>query len=107
MDAFAKLGASQTVPASVQKVLSRYTCTLYGVRSKCQSVNRARLTLSLKKVPQRRTSFVLSKLKSFDSATLPPCLSVLEQKISRVNLVSHIWGKAHKAQISEWDPLVG
>ena len=105
MDAFAKLGASETVPIYVKKSLNRYTCTLYGVRGKCQDVNHARHTLLLKKVPKRKAKQSLSKLKSFDPATLPPCLSVLEQKISRVNLVTHIWANAHKLQINEWDPL--
>ena len=105
MDAFAKLGVSQTVPASVKRSLSRYICTLYGVRGMCQDVNRARHILLLMKVPQRKAKQNLSKLKSFDPATLPPCLSALEQKISRINFVTHMWANAHKPHINEWDPL--
>ena len=104
MDAFGKLGTSQIVPSSVKKSLNRYTCTLYGARGTCEDVNRARHTLLLKKVPQNKTN-IPSKLKSFDPATLPPCLSALEQKISRVNFVSHVWTNAHKPDINEWDPL--
>ena len=105
MDAFAKLGSSQTVPVSVKKSHNKYNCTLYGIRGNCQDWNQARHTLLLNKVPKRRSKQTLSKLTSFDPTTLPPCLSILEQKISRVNLVTHVWANAHKAHIKEWDPL--
>lgn len=105
MGAFAKLGASQIVPDSIKNCLNRFTCSLYGVRGKCQDVNNARHMLFLNKIPQRKTKKILSKLKSFDPATLPPCRSTLEQKIYRVNFVTHILINSHKAHISEWDPL--
>ena len=58
-----------------------------------------------KKIPQRKAKQNLTNLKSFDPATLPPCLCVLEQKIARVNFVTHVWINAHKACIDEWDPI--
>ena len=58
-----------------------------------------------KKIPQRKAKQNLTKLKSFDPATLPPCLCVLEQEITRVNFVTHVWINAHKDCIDEWDPL--
>lgn len=105
LDAFSQLGKSQVVPASVRKSVSMYTCNLYGGRGTFRDVNHARHMLLSKKIPQRKAKQNLTKLKSFDPATLPPCLCVLEQKIARVNFVTHVWTNAHKACIDEWDPL--
>ena len=58
-----------------------------------------------KKIPQRKAKQNLTKLKSFDPATLPPYLCVHEQKIARVNFVTHVWTNAHMACMDEWDPL--
>ena len=105
LDAFAKLGASETVSTSIKSSLNKYTCVLYGVKQECKNVNIARLKLLLKKLPQRKGKKNLLKLQSFDPATLPPCMTVLDHKISRVNQVSYIWTNAHQAHITEWDPL--
>ena len=104
LDAFSQLGKSQVVPASVTKSVSMYTCNLYGGRCMFRDVNHARHMLMSKKIPQNKAKQNLSKLKSFDPATLPPCLCVLEQKIARVNYVTHVWINAHKACINEWGP---
>ena len=82
LDAFSQLGKSQVVPASVRKSVSMYTCNLYGGRGTFRDVNHARHVLLSKKIPQRKAKQNLTKLKSFDPATLPPCLCVLEQKIT-------------------------
>ena len=58
-----------------------------------------------KKIPQRKAKQNLTKLKSFDPATLPPYLCVLEQEIARVNFVTHVWTNAHKDCIDKWDPI--
>ena len=102
-DAFGKLGTSTNVPKAVQTYLNKFTCLLYGQKGKCTDVNVARLKILEGKLP-RTSKQKLQKLKSFDPATLPPCLNELGQKIKRVNYVCHIWQSAHKAVISSWDP---
>ena len=86
LDAFSQLGKSQVVPASVTKSVSMYTCNLYGGRGTFRDVNHARHMLLSKKIPQRKAKQHLTKLKSFDPATLPPCLCVLGQKIAESTL---------------------
>ena len=78
LDAFSQLRKSQVVLALVTKSVSMYTCNLYGGRGMFRDVNHARHTLMSKKILQRKAKQNLSKLKSFDPATLPPCLCVLE-----------------------------
>ena len=57
-----------------------------------------------KKIPQRKAKQNLTKLKSFDPATLPPYLCVLEQKIAS-QLCHPCLDKCSQGLYHEWDPL--
>ena len=97
-DSLSKLGTSTIVKSNIKADLYRLTCLIYGLKD-CTDVNHACL-----KLMEGKASTSLSKLKSFDPASLPPRKQVFDQKIKRVNLVCNIWLNAHKVHIMEWDP---
>lgn len=67
---------------------------LYG-KPKLTMLNDARYALFCQKYAPTRQSDPLEKTKGADSSTLPPCKSVLEQKVKCTNYVAMLWKNAH------------
>ncbi len=97
--AFAKLGQRVHVIPSVISSLQQFVCAMYG-KPKCASVDKARYEMYADMYAPKAKDAPLQKLKRANPSTLPPCQTVLMNKIKRTNYVSYIWKHAHQA-----DPL--
>ena len=103
--AFGQLGSSRSVGAEVGAIIEEYVCAMYGVRN-VTDVNEARYHLFRKLYAPTKPDQPLEKIKSSDPCCLPPCKTVLEQKLRRTNYVARIWRNARLAQPVEFGPDV-
>ncbi len=97
--AFTKLGERAHVLPSVINSLQQFVCTMYG-KPKCSGVDKARYEMYVDMYAPKAKDAPLQRLKRANPSTLPPCQTVLINKINRANYVSYIWKHAHQA-----DPL--
>ena len=71
--------------------ITRFVCHIYGFKTE-SSINHARF-LSFKKM----TGGKLSRVKTVNCSSLPPCQKVLDKHINRSCYVAHMWRNADKA----------
>lgn len=110
---FSALGLSEEVEEDVSSKLENFVCSMYG-NPTVTSVNKLRFILFNKlckysdKNPLNKikgmyapvllliyyTYIIMYCVSEFDASMLPPCFSVLYQKIKRVNFITAIWKSA-------------
>ena len=100
-NAFSKLGSNEELAQEILNTLESFVCTLYG-KSKIESVNIARYALFRQNSAPSSHCHPLVKLKHSDPSLLPPCKSVLTEKIKWANYVSSLWKNAHAATPVQW-----
>ena len=103
-EAFGQLGESRRVSSVTMTTLETSVCHIYG-KPGILSVNKARYELFQQHYAPKRRSKPLAKIKGADSSQLPPCYSVLVQKVRRANLVAGIWKHAILPDPCAVDPL--
>ena len=95
-DTFSQLGTdSVDTTEEIWNGLEKFVCALYGKR-KLNSVDEVRYTMFLDKYKPQNEKKPFHNIKGFNAGGLPPCLSVLRQKILRSNYVASIWKNANK-----------
>ncbi len=103
-DAFASLGSVPEVPQDVLDTIELYVCQLYG-QPKSIDVNNARLVSFKQTTSPNKTERPLEKIKRSEPSMLPPCKSVLLQKVKRTNINAWMWKHADTAVILPCTPL--
>ena len=103
IDAFKYLGRSSSIPSQVLSTIESFVCQVY-TKSQLTSVKKARLEHFQHHFSPKKKSKPLSKIKETDSSQMPPCNSVLMEKIKRANLVAGVWKKAILACPATMDP---
>ena len=103
IDAFKYLGSSSSIPSQVLSRIESFVCQVY-TKSQLTSVNKARLEHFQHHFSPKKKSKPLSKIKETDSSQMPPCNSVLMEKIKRANLVAGEWKRAILACPATMDP---
>ena len=93
---FGDMGFSDDIQEEEFKVIEKFACALYG-KPKFNSVNEVRLELFLKKYQLKKKEVVISYGKKMEGSFLPPCASVLQQKMNRTN---HTAGKVFSSWTS-------
>ena len=97
MDVLAKLGESTEVSPDVLCGLETFVCALYGMH-KLHKVDDARYAAFQQKYSPTKHSDPLDKIKGINPSSMPPCHSVLLNKIRRTNYVATLWKKARVHQ---------
>ena len=103
--AFSRLGDSPDLPDDLVLSVEVFVCSLYG-KPKMASVNDARNALFHQHFAPKRQEQPLHKIKGTDPSNLPPCKSVLMEKLRRANLVSGMWKNAITPNSYTWSPEV-
>jgi len=102
--AFGKLGESSSVPPETVADLEAYVCSMYA-KPRLKSVNNARQVLFNQHFAPKNESQPLEKIKGTHPSSLPPCSSVLLEKIKRTNLVTSVWKNALSPDPMLYDPI--
>ena len=93
IEAMAKLGECPDVTLDIVKDIERYVCALYGM-PKLSSVDDARFASFQQKYAPKKGTRPLEKIKGINPSSMPPCGTVLLNKIRRTNYVAHMWKRA-------------
>ncbi len=101
---FIELETNEVISPEVVDGLNAFVCCMYG-KPNLTSVNKARLASFQQHYAPKSTSQPLEKMKGIDPSHLPPCASVLYQKIKRTNLVVAMWRNAGRAKPNLMDPV--
>ena len=104
MTTFEKLGESSSVAPETVEELETYVCNMYS-KPKLTSVNKARQVLFNQYFAPKNESQPLHKIKGTNPSSLPPCSSVLLQKIKRSNFVTSIWKNALSPKPMQYRPI--
>ena len=91
--AFAGLGNSDCVHSTNLVDIERFTCALYGMR-KLRNINDVRFAMFQQKYAPRKRDAPLNKILGINPSSMPPCQSVLINKIHRTNYVACLWRRA-------------
>ena len=102
-ETFASFGDEESPNEKQIEACEEFVCKLYG-RQKMKDVNAARLDIFLKKFKPKDTEYPLSKIKTADSVSLPPCAKVLLEKVKRSNYVCSVWKSATNADPPSYNP---
>ena len=102
-ETFASFGDEESPNEKQIEACEEFVCKLYG-RQKMKDVNAARLDIFLKKFKPKDTEYPLSKIKTADSVSLPPCTKVLLEKVKRSNYVCSVWESAKNANPPSHNP---
>ena len=70
-----------------------YVCALYDM-PKLSSVDDARFASFQHKYVHKKGTRPLEKIKGINPSSMPPCGTVLANKIQRINYVAHLWKRA-------------
>ena len=100
---FAKRGESADLQPDLLTTIESFVCCMYGNRKVCL-VNEARYKLFQQRYAPKNQSQPLDKIKGTDASNVPPCSSVLLQKIKRSNLVTAMWKNAITSDSYTWCP---
>ena len=103
MTAFKKLGESPVIPLDLLTDFEAFVCSMYG-KPHLTSVNLARNALFHQHFAPKNRFQPLYKIKGTDPSNLPPCRSVLLEKLKRTNLVVSVWKTAIISHSCSWDP---
>ena len=101
--AFANLGESPHISPSHLEDIEAFVCSMYG-KPNMGSVNKARHHLFQQHFRPKRRSLPLDKIKGSDPSHLPPCQSVLLQKIKLTNHIAYVWRNALTPEPHTWLP---
>ena len=93
MDVLAKLGESTEVSPDAMCDLETFVCALYGM-PKLHKVDDARYAAFQQKFSPTKHSDPFDKIKGINPSSVPPCHSVLLNKIRRTNYMATLWKKA-------------
>ena len=93
MDMIAKLGDSVEVTSNIVSGLASFTCALYGMQN-LTNVDDVRYAMFQQKYAPKYDNDPLDKIKGINPSSMPPCHSVLINKIRRTNYVTTLWKKA-------------
>ena len=92
---FGDMGFSDNIQGEEFKISEKFNCALYQ-KPNFNSIDEVRLELFLKKYqPIKKEEMVINCIKKMKGSFLPPCTSVLQQKM---NMTNHIAGKL----LSSW-----
>lgn len=96
------LGSSDKIDMDVAATLEEFECCLHSFK-KFSQVSDGRLHHFIKIFAPKTKDDPLGKIKSSDPYCLPPCRTVLEEKLFN-NHVAFIWNNYRKAQPGEFGP---
>ena len=77
---------------------------MYGLKN-VRDINNGRVHLLKKLNAPKTQDDPLGKIKSSDPCCLPPCRTVLEEKLKRTNYVTSEWKNARKVKQVEFGPV--
>lgn len=100
---FSRLGISEVLDPEMMIDLESFVCHMYN-KTNATSVNDARYIQFLETFKPKDNSEPLKSLTGIDSSMLPPCKSVLVQKIKRSNYAASLCKGAILANPCTWDP---
>lgn len=103
LGAFSRIGCSNVVDPEVYTLIEKFVCSMYG-QAKCQDVNAARFAIFTNMYAPKNNEQPLQKIKSSDPCCLPPCKSVLLQKIKRCNYITHLYKNSSVANPIDFGP---
>ena len=103
ISSFAKLGDKQFIPLEILQNIESFVCCLYGY-PKETSVNMTRHLLFQHKFAPRPGCNPLDKIKGIHPSSMPPCKSVLMEKLKRANLVCATWKQSLDPNPHSMDP---
>ena len=87
-EAFHKLSSVEVITESTVKAIEKFVCAMYG-KKKLKSINDARLQIFLDKYKPWKDE-ADNKCKE-NACALPPCQSVLLEKIKRTHFIAARW----------------
>ena len=88
-EVFDRIGFQEKINEDDSNEIEKYVCAIYG-RKRLASVDEVRLELFLKKYKPKESKLI-SNMKKFDGSQLPPCSSVLKEKIKRTKYITGVW----------------
>ena len=94
--AFSKLCELGQVEDATISTIESFVCALYG-KPNLTSVDDVRYTLFQQHYAPKSTNDPLDRIKGANPSTMPPCRTVLLQKICRSHLVTLTWKNANHA----------
>ncbi len=87
---FAAMGEENNDPLPI---MEQFVCKMYG-HPKASTANEARYKIFLKKYAPKKNEEPLEKLKGLNPNSMPPCKSVLINKLKGVEFVVRLWKRA-------------
>lgn len=100
--ALALLGHDEEIRETVTTTIEEFVCELYGER-KSASVNETRYAIFQNLYAPKKKNEPLEKIRGAHASIMPPCKTVLANKIKRANYVAALCKHAHKANPCFWD----
>ena len=91
--AFARIGIAQDIPECVLVDIEMFVCMMYG-KPGAWGVNDARFDLFKHSIAPSARGHPLKVIKHTDPSLLPPCHTVLANKIKQTNYVAYMWKNA-------------
>ena len=76
MTLFGNMGNRETVTAEQLKIPENFVCKMYG-KTKCESVDDARLDTFFKKYKLKKNDSPISCVRKMDGSSPPPCSRVV------------------------------
>lgn len=102
--AFACLGRGSDISESILEDIEKFTCSLYG-SPRLSNVNDVRLAQFEQKYSPRDASHQpLDKIRGISPHNMPPCHSVLVNKVRRANYVAYTWKNASQKNPCDLKP---
>ena len=91
MTLFGNMGNRETVTAEQLKIAENFVCKMYG-KTKCESVDDARLDTFFKKYKPKKNDSPISCVRKMDGSSLPPCSRVVLEKLKRKLCLQYLAG---------------
>ena len=92
-EVFGAIARSEELTEEDVREVESFVCAMYG-HPKLASIDEVRFELFQKKYSPKKNQDPINCVRKMDGSCLPPCLSVLKQKILRTKFISHIWFSA-------------
>ena len=89
MTLFGNMGNRETVTAEQLKIAENFVCKMYG-KTKCESVDDARLDTFFKKYTPKRNDSPISCVRKMDGSSHPPCSRVVLEKLKRTDCLQYL-----------------
>lgn len=100
---FGTFGQQENISREQVDCVEKFICAIYKKAKLCD-VNEARFDIFMSHIKPTKKTGPLDNLKKMDGSMLPPCKSVLEFKIKRLNQVCAIWNSATLKTPSFYNP---